>query len=158
MLRADVPMRMLRLGGNFWVSAGEIVLVQGFPSRPSRREKARAEAAGCFYEALLSTSKRGRTRSLVTLRNGWVIGSASRPETLARRLLQIEGMAPPSDAAPCAFELDEGRMEPPLKAPIETTEEVSLRRDTSDATMDNSAATSTATSTPHRSRLPFFRR
>ena len=148
-------MRMLRLGGHFWVSAGEIVLVQGFPSRPSRREKARAEAAGCFYEAVLSTSKRGRTRSLVTLRNGWVIGSASRPETLARRLLHVEGVVAIGDAAPRAFELeesalDEGLMEPPKEVAVE----VSLRKDTSETTLENSIAEPVL----RRTRLPFLRR
>lgn len=76
----------LRVGSNFYVSASEVVLVQGFPSRPSRREKARAEAANCYYEAMLSDGKRGRTRSLVTLKSGWVVASPSRPETLVRRL------------------------------------------------------------------------
>ncbi len=148
-------MRMLRLGGHFWVSAGEIVLVQGFPSRPSRREKARAEVAGCFYEAVLSTSKRGRTRSLITLRNGWVIGSASRPETLARRLLQVEGVAESGDATPRTFKLEESVLDEDLVKPFKgTSDEVCLRKDTSETRLEDPIATPT----PHRARLPFLRR
>lgn len=78
-------MTLLKVGSGVYVSVDEIVLLQTFPSRPSRRDKHAAESAGVYRDATTGTAKREPLRTLVHLRCGLVIGSPLTPDALARR-------------------------------------------------------------------------
>lgn len=81
-------MKLLRVGHSVYVPTEQIKLLEPFPSRPARREKARAEAAGLFHDGTVTGGKsrrKERTRSLVITRDGSVIASPFHVEALVNR-------------------------------------------------------------------------
>lgn len=78
-------MTLLRVGTGIYVAADDIVLLQTYPSRPSRRDKQTAEAAGLYKDATTSGKKREPLRTLVHLGCGLVVGSAIGADALANR-------------------------------------------------------------------------
>lgn len=71
----------LRVGPSYFVAAASIEIVQGHPTRPSRRELERSKGSGVFYDATGGKPM----ASLITLRSGWVVATAFLPETLIER-------------------------------------------------------------------------
>lgn len=83
-------MKALRVGEDFYLNADSVDVVQRYGTRPGMRELKRAKEAGTLHNAT-----RGReARSVVTLRNGWVVLSTSAPETLVSRALVMPPTRP----------------------------------------------------------------
>ncbi len=78
-------MTLLRVGTGIYVAADEVVLLQTYPSRPSRRDKQSAEQAGLYKDATTGGKKREPLRTLVHLRSGLIVGSAIGADALANR-------------------------------------------------------------------------
>lgn len=78
-------MTLLKVGFGLYVSADEIVLLQTFPSRPSRRDKQAAESAGLYKDGTSSGKHRDPLKTLVHLRCGLVVGSPITIDALAYR-------------------------------------------------------------------------
>ena len=74
-------MKFLYVGQGFYVNADQIEIVQKFNTRVATREKQRALVENSFYDA--SGSK--PTRTLLTLRSGWVVASPNTPDALVSR-------------------------------------------------------------------------
>lgn len=78
-------MTLLKVGYALYVCADEIVLLQSFPSRPSRRDKQAAESAGLYKDGTSSGKRRDPLKTLVHLRCGLVVGSPITIDALAHR-------------------------------------------------------------------------
>lgn len=78
-------MTLLKVGYGLYVSADEVVLLQTFPSRPSRRDKQAAESAGLYKDGTSSGKRRDPLKTLVHLRCGLVVGSPLTIDALANR-------------------------------------------------------------------------
>ncbi len=76
-------MTSLRVGDDFYINADSIEIVQRSGTRPAEREVARAKSNGTLYNA----TRGGVTRSVVTLKSGWVVVSSGTPDTLVSRPL-----------------------------------------------------------------------
>lgn len=76
-------MKSLRVGTDVWVNADDILLVMPFDTRAAGRQKHTAKGKGLFVDA----SEGGTSRSILVLRNGTVVSSASHAETLVSRPL-----------------------------------------------------------------------
>jgi len=83
--------RSLRVGKDFWINADSIEIIQVALSRAAAREKKKAQQADCYFDA---TGSR-KLLSLLTLKNGWVVGSPFLPDALVSR----PTVAAPSRAA-----------------------------------------------------------
>lgn len=84
-------MRSLKVGKDFWINADSIEIIQVALSRAAAREKKKAQQADCYFDA---TGSR-KLLSLLTLKNGWVVGSPFLPDALVSR----PTVAAPSRAA-----------------------------------------------------------
>lgn len=74
-------MKALRVGTDYYVDADDIMLVQPWGTRPSKREKERASEAGTYYDAT-----GGRPiLTLITLKGGHVVASPFQARTLIER-------------------------------------------------------------------------
>ena len=78
-------MTLFKVGVGIYVAADEIVLLQSYPTRPARRDKQAAEAAGLYKDATTTGKSRDKLRTLVHLRCGIIIGSPTGPDALANR-------------------------------------------------------------------------
>ena len=78
-------MTLFKVGVGIYVTADEIVMLQTYPSRPARRDKQAAEAAGLYKDATTTGKKRETLRTLVHLRCGLLVGSPVGADALAAR-------------------------------------------------------------------------
>lgn len=74
-------MRMLKVGKDFWINAEDIEIIQLALSRAAEREKKKAQQADSYYDA----TGRKKLLSVLTLKNGWVVGSPFLPDVLVSR-------------------------------------------------------------------------
>lgn len=84
-------MKVLRVGAEYYIDVDDISILQPWKSRAAKREKSRAEAAECYYDAT-----GGRPiLTLITMKDGKVIASPFQPKTLVERAV-IRAVVKPS--------------------------------------------------------------
>ncbi len=88
-------MKSLRVGSEFYLNASEILFVVPFGARLAARERRTAKAEGRFVDA----SEGGKSRAILVMKGGQVVGSPSTPATLVSRVL-IEPLRKPSTRQP----------------------------------------------------------
>ena len=74
-------MTMLRVGNSYFVNASDIEIMQAWGNRAAAKEVQRAKEAACYFDA----TRGKKLLSILTLKNGWVVGAPFTPEALVQR-------------------------------------------------------------------------
>lgn len=73
---------MIHIGYENYINEDKVLAVTQSGPAPQKRQKQRAEDAGMY----LDCTNGGRTKALIHMDDGWVVGSAFEPDTLIKRL------------------------------------------------------------------------
>jgi len=72
---------MIHIGHNNYINGAKVLAVTKSGSAPQKRQRQRAEDAGKY----LDCTHEGRTKALIHMEEGWIVGSAFEADTLIKR-------------------------------------------------------------------------